>query len=320
MILDKYISDLLYRYDCVIVPGFGGFIANKVSAENISSQHKFLPPSKEIAFNKNLDQSDGLLANYIMKAKKISYSHAIEIIDKAVEKWNIDLEEDNTFEIKNVGSFRLNGERNIVFSSDNSVNYLTDSYGLSKFTSIAVKRDSFISPNVKKLQLDNDFSSVNIGRKIVRYAAVLIPLIALGALSYYHNDDISIYSEASINPIITQPVLVQPKVAEEIVEKKEETKVIVPVEVKDLAPVPEVTKILKYHVISGAFSKESNANKIIKRLSDKGVDSEVIGRTRGGLYLVSYDSFEKLSEARKFLTKIKSNENLEGWILKKYFK
>ena len=255
-----------------------------------------------------------------MKAKKISYSHAIEIIDKAVEKWNIDLEEDNTFEIKNVGSFRLNGERNIVFSSDNSVNYLTDSYGLSKFTSIAVKRDSFISPNVKKLQLDNDFSSVNIGRKIVRYAAVLIPLIALGALSYYHNDDISIYSEASINPIITQPVLVQPKVAEEIVEKKEETKVIVPVEVKDLAPVPEVTKILKYHVISGAFSKESNANKIIKRLSDKGVDSEVIGRTRGGLYLVSYDSFEKLSEARKFLTKIKSNENLEGWILKKYFK
>jgi hypothetical protein len=77
MNLDKFISDLLYRYDCVIVPGFGGFIANRVSAKNISSQHKFIPPTKEIAFNSNLNQNDGLLANYIKRSNNISYSHAI---------------------------------------------------------------------------------------------------------------------------------------------------------------------------------------------------------------------------------------------------
>ena len=30
MILATYINDLLYRYDCVIVPDFGGFVTNRV--------------------------------------------------------------------------------------------------------------------------------------------------------------------------------------------------------------------------------------------------------------------------------------------------
>ncbi|MDA9349687.1 hypothetical protein N9R21_07960, partial [Polaribacter sp.] len=32
MTVEKYINELLYRYDCVIVPNFGGFITNKIGA------------------------------------------------------------------------------------------------------------------------------------------------------------------------------------------------------------------------------------------------------------------------------------------------
>ncbi|MEC8853074.1 MAG: SPOR domain-containing protein, partial [Bacteroidota bacterium] len=30
--IEHYISDLLYLHDCVIIPGFGGFVGNKKSA------------------------------------------------------------------------------------------------------------------------------------------------------------------------------------------------------------------------------------------------------------------------------------------------
>ena len=33
MVLEHYISDLLYRYNCVVVPGFGAFLTQKNSAK-----------------------------------------------------------------------------------------------------------------------------------------------------------------------------------------------------------------------------------------------------------------------------------------------
>ena len=42
MDITKYISDLLYRYDCVIIPGFGGFITNKIGAKLDEKKHRIL--------------------------------------------------------------------------------------------------------------------------------------------------------------------------------------------------------------------------------------------------------------------------------------
>ena len=65
MIIANYISDLLYRYDCVIVPDFGGFVANRIGAQVNNFTHTFSPPTKQITFNGLLKHNDGLLANYI---------------------------------------------------------------------------------------------------------------------------------------------------------------------------------------------------------------------------------------------------------------
>jgi len=46
-----YIEELLYRYNCVIVPGFGAFLTQLKSAEINKSTNTFLPPSKVISFN-----------------------------------------------------------------------------------------------------------------------------------------------------------------------------------------------------------------------------------------------------------------------------
>ena len=87
MILANYISDLLYRYECVIVPEFGGFVTNKIGAKINESNDTFYPPSKQITFNSHLNINDGLLANYIASLENISFDEASKAIPLAVITW-----------------------------------------------------------------------------------------------------------------------------------------------------------------------------------------------------------------------------------------
>ena len=91
MAIANYLKDLLYRYDCVIVPNFGGFITNTTSAHIHRSSHTFYPPSKQVGFNVNLSHNDGLLANYIAKLENISFDQANTQISETVAQWNLTL-------------------------------------------------------------------------------------------------------------------------------------------------------------------------------------------------------------------------------------
>ena len=60
MQLNQYISELLYRYECVVVPGLGAFLTHKVSAEIDAQAQVFSPPKKRLSFNEQLQQNDGV--------------------------------------------------------------------------------------------------------------------------------------------------------------------------------------------------------------------------------------------------------------------
>lgn len=124
-----YISRLLFRYDCVIVPGFGGFITNYNSANYRSDIHLFEPPTKELAFNSNLTVNDGLLANYIANCNQISYHDANIAIANFLQLVTSDLDLGKTVLFKGIGSFNTSSGK-LIFSPDNSINRLIDAFGL----------------------------------------------------------------------------------------------------------------------------------------------------------------------------------------------
>jgi len=62
MQLATYIKDLLYRYECVIIPGFGAFLTQYQSATINSANNSIFPPGKQVSFNRQLQTNDGLLA------------------------------------------------------------------------------------------------------------------------------------------------------------------------------------------------------------------------------------------------------------------
>ena len=74
----NYIAELLEQHDCVIIPGLGGFVGSYAPAVIHPVYHTFQPPYKKILFNINLRQNDGLLANHIAQAEKVSYADANE--------------------------------------------------------------------------------------------------------------------------------------------------------------------------------------------------------------------------------------------------
>ena len=102
MAIEDYIKDLLYRYDCVIIPNFGCFVTNKISAKIHQDSNTFYPPTKQIGFNVNLIHNDGLLANYIASSENISFDQASAKIKDTVSRWN-KLIKTSSVDIKNIG-------------------------------------------------------------------------------------------------------------------------------------------------------------------------------------------------------------------------
>ena len=84
--LARHIELLLRDNDCVILPGFGGFIAHTVPAYYASEEHLYYPPTRNISFNASITMNDGLLAQSYMKSYQVDYARATYMIDVAIEE------------------------------------------------------------------------------------------------------------------------------------------------------------------------------------------------------------------------------------------
>ncbi|MGB0789827.1 MAG: SPOR domain-containing protein, partial [Marinirhabdus sp.] len=114
MHLATHITDLLYRYECVIVPGFGAFLTQYRSARLDTPSHTFYPPGKSLSFNRRLQTNDGILANYTASVEGMGYELALQKIRNFTGTISLELAEGKTVVFKNIGEFILNDEGNIV--------------------------------------------------------------------------------------------------------------------------------------------------------------------------------------------------------------
>jgi len=140
MKIAKYIGDLLYDYECVVIPGLGGFLTNEKPASIHPVTHHFRPPYKQILFNSFLKTNDGLLLNYIAREEGVSYKDAKEQLDHFVYQCNNALKEGKRINFHKVGYLYLNKQEQISFEQDSSINYDAEAFGLGAFVSPAVRR------------------------------------------------------------------------------------------------------------------------------------------------------------------------------------
>ncbi len=307
MNIAPYIAQLLYRYQCVTVPGFGAFLTEIQSAQLIESSNSFFPPKKMISFNAYLKNNDGLLANHIAQAEKTSYEYAISAIQYEVFNWRKALQENGLFAIKNVGDFSLNADKNLIFTPYDQTNYLSNSFGLAPFVSPKVKRELF-EQKIEALEDENVIPLIPEQRKTrayLKYAAIFVLGLGLTGAAVY-----PIYQQQIAN----ETILVEQSVQMKVQNKIQEATFFIE------NPIPAVTLTVKevkmsYHVVAGAFREEKNANKIFHQLSDQGYKARRIPQNKYGLFPVLYGSYATFPEAESAKQEIQKTGNPDAWIL-----
>jgi len=137
--VEQLIGDLLLQHNCVIVPSFGGFVAQRTSAKIDPAKGVIIPPKKSVLFNKQLINNDGLLIAALSQANSVPYAAAAEEVQAHINEWEAKLQMGGRITIDRVGNLFYDQERNLCFEQDRFYNLLLESFGLSSvhFVSVA---------------------------------------------------------------------------------------------------------------------------------------------------------------------------------------
>ncbi len=307
MAVAKYIHDLLYRYECVILPGFGAFITQQHSARIDASTNEFYPPKKVVSFNRQLTGNDGLLANHLAETEKIPYGEASEKLNAFVQDLNAVLVKNKSIALADIGVFTLTEGDKIQFEPATQINYLKDSFGLDSFASQKILREVY-----KKQSADIEEKAAvaftperRSSGRYLRYAAV--GLLALGLSGFA---GLNMYSEQVNEHNLAE----QQKAAIQLEDQIQKATFVID------NPLPAITlKVARqqgnYHIVAGAFREEENAAKKVEQLRQEGYKARHIGANKFGLHQVVYSTYESRIEALKALREVKKSSNPGAWLL-----
>jgi len=130
MNLQESIKALLQEQECVVIPDFGGFVTNYKPAFIHPKTEYVQPPSKQVTFNVNLTNNDGLVANYISIKEGVDYATALDYVKQTVGQFHATLEETKRLEIAGLGILSRAKQGHLEFTPTHTDNFLRSSFGL----------------------------------------------------------------------------------------------------------------------------------------------------------------------------------------------
>ena len=313
MALENYIAELLYRYNCVVVPGFGAFLTQVKSALIHEATNTFYPPTKLVSFNAQLTSNDGLLVSHMAEIEKLSYEKMLQKLESLTQAWKLQLNKGERLVLENIGELRLNEDKKIIFQPSDKVNYHSFSFGLAPFVSIPVTRE-ILKEEVVELEERIPFiitpeereKPVFSYRPYLKYAAIFLLALSTGLSGF------RFYEETK-----NTQQLVRQEAEETVSEHIQEATFFdaVPLELPTLT-LNVITKnknVRMHHIVAGAFRFKKNADKKIRQLKRRGFNPSYLGTNNFGLHMVAYDSFSDADKALQALRKIKRSQR-DAWL------
>ncbi|HOE05868.1 MAG TPA: SPOR domain-containing protein [Bacteroidales bacterium] len=325
MNIEKYIPGLLCEHDCVIVPGFGGFVVNYREAMVDFQHQKLTPPARVAAFNQSLTMNDGLLVSYVSQQEQVSYSIAMEEVKSFVLSVRSELKSSGRASIEQLGYFTLQGE-SLEFHPLADQNFLRDAYGLTEFHYPLLK-------TVSTQQVVEETA-----KELVRQVAqvkhrrpgwgITIPVAAASialAVVLFNQDKMlqSISHNYEMNPFqipASKSIVHNNRTAVSI-----EEPVITPVNsdsitktqttVQPSTQVVETNNGNRVHIVAGCFSNRENAEAMLAKLSQQGYQACIL-ESADQMHRVSLKSYRDSDAANAELQQLKtSTGNQALWVM-----
>ena len=138
------ISDLLYEYECVIVPGFGGFVTNYRAAE-MNGEGVMYPPSRDLGFVDVLTIDDGVLVRRLTQKNGGSYQEALENIEIFTYDALKTLNHREAIYVPKVGEIKAGTNGDLQFQAENT-NFHTDAFGLPELHLTPLEKPMALQP------------------------------------------------------------------------------------------------------------------------------------------------------------------------------
>jgi nucleoid DNA-binding protein len=345
MKIGKYISELLFTNDFVILAGFGEFSTKYVPARFVPEKKKVEAPSKEVTFNSKNKTDDNVLAESIAKKENKTALEVKEFITTFVSEMTNSLKSGKKVELDSIGQFALAPNGEIDFTPDKSINYLDVTGGQQSIKEPEKKTQEEAKTEVdkiidkttddKKAQPTDKPSEVKETRPLsatspikptkersglspmVKLIAFLfVPLLVIGVIlivnfEYLFGDkaiDFKGFFDKKPKQEIKAPVRTVTEKPIDIVTEEKPAEFIKP-------SLPEPGRKV-YYIIVGSFEEEHNAQILVDELKGKGAgNARTFPRNPLGFYRVSYDYYYDLREAEQMLTTVHQSVSPEAWIL-----
>ncbi|MDQ2769081.1 MAG: SPOR domain-containing protein [Bacteroidota bacterium] len=130
---------MLRDHDCVIIPDFGGLVADVSPARAQPGRQSLSPPTKLVAFNQALTRNDGLLVDALSQHLGLPIAEARERVRAAVARLHQELADNNRMELPGIGIFRRAAGRGLAFEYTGTDNLLAASFGLPELAARPVR-------------------------------------------------------------------------------------------------------------------------------------------------------------------------------------
>lgn len=315
-----HIEFLLRQYECVVVAGWGAFIAHSSSATFNRDTNIIVPPTRSISFNADLSFSDGLLENSIIRKHHCSYSDASAEISDFVASIKSQLEIDNEFAFGRLGIFKKNTSGEGVEFSPFHRPLANQNFGLKQvalrpLSELTVSKVPVIGKEIAEDQVigNNDTADRFISKRRNYWhiaASIIILLVVSFALITPIPADKSQYNKAGIEDSFRVRQSNPDKTDE--IESNLELAIALPsnavkdnksVEIKkfhDTAETIKTGKTSRYYLIVASASSKRQAKKYIK--SQSGSENfEIIKSDTGKyrVYIAESDTYNNLKSLRE---------------------
>ena len=306
-------------YDCVIIPGLGGFVCNGRSAWYDEENEEMVPPSKDVIFNPNLIHNDGLLAQEIMRARDLSYSEAMKHVEEEASFMVRQLTEGKPIEIARVGRLYSGDDGVTRFLPDSELVRVLRSFGHARIplSKLVEKKEKKVVPIHSPLVV-----------KIARAAAVIALPIVLGG-AWILSDSSNSSTLLSVLPTFDTEAIVSTFMPsegsalfntsnEEITETIEIEYATEEVDLllsENKEEEEETLAIqMNFLIIGGAFSIEENALNLAETLKLEGFNPTHHYQNHNNLNLVALGEFETESSAREALKEARKKGRTASWL------
>ncbi|WP_430811685.1 MULTISPECIES: SPOR domain-containing protein [unclassified Carboxylicivirga] len=299
----QHISNLLYTHECVIIPHLGALVSTTVSARIDTETNRFMPPSREIGFNRSLSHNDGLLISTLSQINGLSYEAARQSVDAFVNDLTARIDRGEVGRIDKVGSLKKDALGSLQFVADSSEAYLPEAFGLSSF---------HFTPHVTPQKLVSENRQVRrllqpVGLRQI--AATVAMVVGLFAISQSLDNPLR---QHKVNAASTMPLIWPASSAIETSPVEVETTSVSTAVVEEEAPAAENI----YYLIAGSFKTENQASRFLRIVHEMGEEQAFVLASPNNRYRVAINGYSDKANAVKELNAYRGKEGFKTvWVL-----